>query len=91
MQQHFFQQDNASCHVSRQSKSFFHEKEVKILDWPANSPDLNPIENMWGILKRAVELRSPKTLAELEAFAIDEWRKIPLQIIRNSIASMPRH
>jgi len=90
LQQHYFQQDNASCHVSRLSQAFFRDKELKILDWPANSPDLNPIENIWGILKDAVEKRAPKTLAELEAFAIDEWGKIPLQIIRNTIASMPR-
>jgi len=38
------------------------------MDWPSNSPDLNPIENLWAIVKRNVELRRPKNLSELERF-----------------------
>jgi len=84
-----FQQDNAPCHVSKKSQAFFRDKELQVLNWPANSPDLNPIENIWGILKSAVEKRAPKTLDELEAIVLDEWTKIPKQTILNTIQSMP--
>ena len=45
--------DNASYHCSQQTKEWIKKNKVKeILDWPPNSPDLNPIENVWGIIKR---------------------------------------
>jgi transposase len=60
------------------------------MDWPANSPDLNPIENIWSILKRAVSRREPQTVEELINVACDKWRKIPQAIIRKTITSMPK-
>jgi transposase len=64
-----FQQENASCHVSKLAKRFFVDQHIQLLDWPANSPDLNPIENIWGILKEGVRKRNPQTKDELERFA----------------------
>ncbi|KAE9045847.1 hypothetical protein PR001_g4799 [Phytophthora rubi] len=43
-----FQQDNASIHTSRETMAFFEEQEVSVMDWPARSPNLNPIENLWS-------------------------------------------
>jgi len=42
-----------------------------------NSPDLNPIENLWAIVKRNVEERRPKNLEDLEMFMVEEWELIP--------------
>ncbi len=47
-----FQQDFAPAHTAKGTKSWFNDLGVTVLDWPANSPDLNPIDNLWGIVKR---------------------------------------
>ena len=50
-----FQQDLASCHTPKKMRTFFEEKDVTILNWPGNSPNLNPIGNLWAIIKRRIE------------------------------------
>ncbi len=47
-----FQQDLAPVHTAKSTKSWLNDHGVGVLDWPANSPDLNPIKNIWSIVKR---------------------------------------
>lgn len=49
-----FQQDNAPCHTTREVYDFFDKKGIKTLDWPSQSPDLSPIENVWGLIKQEI-------------------------------------
>ena len=84
------QQDNDPKHTSRVAKAFIAENRVNVIDWPSNSPDLNPIENMWYLVKNNVEKRMPQDTNELTQFMIEEWEAIPQTVVNNLIASMKR-
>jgi transposase len=82
------QQDNDPKHTSRVAKRFLEENVPTVMDWPSNSPDLNPIENLWAIVKRNVEIRRPNNTCELERVMKEEWAKIPQDVINNLVGSM---
>jgi transposase len=84
-----FAQDNAPCHKSKVAIEYFRENHIELLPWPAGSPDLNPIENLWGILKTNVAKRFPKTKLQLEQIAAEEWAKIPQEVVKKTIISLP--
>ena len=48
---------------------------IRTIDWPANSPDLNPIENIWAVLKQRIQMKSPKDTKVLEKLIEEEWQK----------------
>ncbi len=85
-----FQQDLAPAHTTKGTKSWFNDHGVTVLDWPANSPDLNPIENLWGIVKRKMRDTRPNNADDLKATVKATWASIPPQQCHKLITSMPR-
>lgn len=85
-----YQQDNASIHVSRSTMAWFTQKNIEVLDWPSCSPDLNPMENMWGILAKHVYANSRQfsTVADLKQVINTEWQSISAQTCKNLVDSM---
>ena len=85
-----FQQDNASIHSSHQTKTWLEENRIEVLDWPARSPDLNPIENIWGIIVRDVYVngRQFRSINELREAITKSLASIPKKILQNLITSM---
>ncbi len=53
-----FQQDLAWPHTSVSTKNWFRQRNIKVFPWPPNSPDTNPIENLWGIMKKNLKKES---------------------------------
>lgn len=68
-----FQQDGAPCHTARVCMKWFDQHQVKLLTWPGNSPDLNPIENLWSRLKKLVSAKRPSNKKDLIEAVIRSW------------------
>ncbi|KAJ8895466.1 hypothetical protein PR048_000799 [Dryococelus australis] len=87
----YFQDDNARCHVSIATMQWYPVNNVRRMDWPAQSPDLNPIEHLWDELDRRVRARQarPKSIAQLMEWLQEEWRGIPVDVLQTLLESMP--
>jgi hypothetical protein len=77
-----FQHDIDPKHTARATKEWLCKKHLKVLEWPRQSPDLAPIENLWRELKVRIAQRQPRNLKEV---CMEEWAKIPAAVYANLI------
>lgn len=85
-----FQQDNDRKHVSKVAKEWFRTNNINVLERPAQSPDLNPIENLWSDVKKAVFQTQPTSVAQLWEVVQQAWSSIHAERCKNLVDSMPR-
>ena len=81
---YILQQDNATAHTSKSTREFFKTHNIKVLKWPANSPDLNPIENLWSIMKNRVEKMEPEKTSDIVKAVNIIWNEVS-QEVRESL------
>lgn len=86
-----FQQDNASVHKSNETRSWLETHKINVLQWPACSPDQNPIENIRGLMVRKIyaENKQYTSIHDLKLAVIAAWESITKEVRSNLVQSMP--
>jgi len=85
-----FQQDNAPCHKAKSVTAWFKANQVNVLSWPARSPDLKPIENVWSWIDRKLT-KAPVTSAETLKQSLKEFfDQVSVEYCQNLFNSIKR-
>lgn len=87
---YIFQSDNDPKHTAKVNTGYLQRQGIPELDWPSQSPDLNPIENLWAILNIQLKDRKCKNKDELEHCLKEAWNDIDEEILKSLIESMPK-
>ena len=88
--QWIYMQDGATPHTCQQTMLFLKKQMNVLANWPANSPDLNPIEHMWAILKKRIDTSCVKNVQELVSLLEEEWEKIDQMLIDHLVLSFKK-
>lgn len=87
----YFQQDGASVHTAKIVRNWLNDQEFNVIDWPAQSPDLNPIENLWNEMKMKLEDYDTRSIPKLQDAIKKLWcRDMNLEEFTKYAASMPK-
>ena len=85
-----FMQDNAPIHTAGNVKRFLEEHDIPCLDWPAQSPDLNPIENVWHYIKQQLRNDKISNLEELWTKIKEKWDALSPKYCCSLIQGIPK-
>ena len=87
-----FMQDNATCHKTALIMDFLSSKDIEVLSWPAQSPDLNPIENIWNYIKnkRQKKFGFPATKSDLIDQVMDIWETCEDELLQKLAESIEK-
>ena len=91
----YFMQDNDPKHTTKKVQSYLQSKQaaknskIRIMDWPSQSPDLNPLELLWEECDRQVKKRKPSSLSELEQVVKDVWVNMDPVKMNKLVARLP--
>ena len=85
-----FQHDKDPKHTSKTTTALLKKLRVKVMDWSSITPDLNPIEHLWGILKCKVEERKVSNIHQLCDVIMEEWKRTPVATCEALVNSMPK-
>ena len=85
-----FQDDSAPAHRAKTVKDFLREHQIETLEWPSNSPDLNPIEHLWAYMKMALRKKMITSKSQLKSEIANIWKnEISKDFLEKLILSMP--
>jgi len=84
--------DGATAHIAAATRQWMdaqHISYIPPIDYPSNSPDFNPIENIWSILNEKIQARRLRTTDGLRTAIQEEWNNLDINVIRKTIDSIP--
>ena len=87
-------EDNAACHNSDWTNQEREAEGIAKVDWPPNSPDFNPIEKIWTLIKRRIQrcwgLERITTVGQMKSVLKEEWEKMTIDEINVKISLLPK-